>query len=122
MFFSALLIFGSSILAAMSVSAGGDFSHSCQDLQLEGSILSANCRSAPDATPAPTTLDVSDCISVNPRGLPICAVNGRYADSCSPCEIRSGSYMTCSKCVGPSFMIDLDDCIMNSNGRLTCVN
>ncbi|KAH7929527.1 Cyanovirin-N [Leucogyrophana mollusca] len=132
---SGLLFFATSNVGAI------DFSASCSDWYMDGTVLFATCNAA-DGTATSTALDMNDCIT-NEGGSLACAVVGDYSSSCTDCAIESGTadlLCDCENGTGgdPASILDLseftlayllklpsvtvfaDSCVSNNNGSLAC--
>ncbi|KAH7920965.1 Cyanovirin-N [Leucogyrophana mollusca] len=114
---SCLVLFGASSAVA------SDFSASCKSISLSGSILYADCRSE-SGNYAESALDTANCVA-NYDGNLSCASGGGYTGSCTDCSLESGTtYLLCDCKNGsggdPASLIDLNTCISNTNGALSC--
>ncbi|KAH7930616.1 Cyanovirin-N [Leucogyrophana mollusca] len=114
---SGLMLFG----ASSAVASG--FSSSCNSVSLSGSILYADCRSE-SGNYAESALDTANCVA-NYDGNLSCASGGGYTGSCTNCALEAGTtYLLCDCKNGsggdPASVIDLNTCITNSNGILSC--
>ncbi|KAH7910391.1 Cyanovirin-N [Hygrophoropsis aurantiaca] len=111
------------LLFAVPNVAATDFSASCSDWYMDGTVLYASCNAA-DGVATNTAVDLTDCLT-NTNGSLACAAVGDYSDSCTDCAIESGtSYLLCDCQNGsggdPASILDLNSCLSNNNGSLAC--
>ncbi|KAF9051833.1 hypothetical protein BJ165DRAFT_1401291 [Panaeolus papilionaceus] len=106
----------------LGVSARGDFSRSCTNYYIQGNnILRARCGNGSGGQ-VESALDLNACIGISsgPGANLDCRPNGNYAaQGCTNCLIRTGAYMRCM-CPGMERIADLDACVANQRGLLTC--
>ncbi|KAB5589145.1 putative effector protein [Ceratobasidium theobromae] len=110
--------------AVTIVQAAGFFATSCRPnfgiLGTSNVTLFANCRNRAGSY-ADTTLDLNRCL-VNYGGQLSCQANGSFALSCSDCFVddRAVMYCLCDPWKKSRAMINLNDCVGNNDGVLTC--
>ncbi|KAH7909425.1 Cyanovirin-N [Hygrophoropsis aurantiaca] len=105
---------------APSVLAGG-FASSCSNYGVSGGELYGTCR-RDDGSTGSTEINLNGCL-VNSNGQVGCRKGGDYAATCSDCSF-SGTTYTC-ECTNDDHKpvrssVNLNDCITNDNGNLTC--
>ncbi|KJA16832.1 hypothetical protein HYPSUDRAFT_91058 [Hypholoma sublateritium FD-334 SS-4] len=114
--FAALFV---TAFSALKGATAGGFSATCSNIFLpSNNFLQATCG---DGHGGETTseLNLNACIGIAATEL-VCKANGDYAAlGCSGCEIVTGEFMECG-CPGGALIADLDDCVTNTGGILTC--
>ena len=99
------------------------FSLSSQNIRLEGPILRATCRTSQGQTKE-ATLNLNDCIA-NDNGHLICCKGGNFMASSQNVTLQ-GTILRCrSRKIDGSYVdasINLDSCIANMEGSLTCTD
>ncbi|KAL6901393.1 Cyanovirin-N [Trichoderma evansii] len=70
-----------------------------------------------------STIDLNECLE-NRNGILYCGTNGRFGASCEKCILQGEAIFECEcsnvqKQVAKTF-IELNSCVTNSNGKLTC--
>ncbi|KAJ5591615.1 uncharacterized protein N7459_001984 [Penicillium hispanicum] len=110
---------------AVLVSGASKFANTCQNIDGSGTTLRAECPEHENGPMRSTTLDLNRCIKNSKGGLK-CGKNGNYAGSCINCSIRGHADFEC-QCRNAdrdhkyvSAHIDLNKCISNSHGELSC--
>ncbi|KIM66722.1 hypothetical protein SCLCIDRAFT_75972, partial [Scleroderma citrinum Foug A] len=97
------------------------FAYTCNSSSLSGTMLTAYCQ-LKDGSYGWSSLDLNSCL-VNTNGILYCSQNGDYGATCSSCSL-SGTVLGCtcqdSQQAGQSASIDLNSCVTNNNGVLTC--
>ncbi|KIM50845.1 hypothetical protein SCLCIDRAFT_110053 [Scleroderma citrinum Foug A] len=112
------------ILAALSTHAANlIISSGCQYTSLSGSVLYATCQSS-DGSDVSTSIDLNQCVA-NTNGNLFCSKNGNYSATCSGCGLSANAgYLVCTcndyNQAGQYADIELDQCLTNSDGNLTC--
>ncbi|EGN98838.1 hypothetical protein SERLA73DRAFT_181510 [Serpula lacrymans var. lacrymans S7.3] len=119
-----LSVLASLALFTPSVLTQGGFSSTCDNYYVTGSVLYADCESV-SGTYYATEVDLDYCLANNGGSL-ICSSGGSYSYTCSGCSLESGTYFGCSACSDctdcgtSSTGIDLDQCVSNDGGSLSC--
>ncbi|KAB5589433.1 hypothetical protein CTheo_7127 [Ceratobasidium theobromae] len=125
MYSTSLLAFvGVSFIAAISGVQAGDwynFYSSCNSPALQSgsnSVMQANCRKK-NGVFVTTSLDLNRCL-VNTNGKLGCKSNGKYAQSCSNCQIIGYTLHCNCNPGGQATQLDLNQCVGNNDGQLSC--
>ncbi|KAF9051834.1 hypothetical protein BJ165DRAFT_1524738 [Panaeolus papilionaceus] len=115
-------ILTTALTLALGSNARGGFSSSCTSPFIDGDhFLHATCGNGQGGT-TNSVLDLNACIGIStgPGANLDCIPNGNYAArGCSGCLIRTGTFMECH-CPGTDRIADLDECVANNHGLLTC--
>ncbi|KIM60755.1 hypothetical protein SCLCIDRAFT_1216463 [Scleroderma citrinum Foug A] len=120
-----MYLFGSLILAAISTCSAANelnhFAYSCDSSTLSGTVLISNCQRE-DGLYVSSSIDLVDCL-VNTNGILAYCQNGNYGPTCSGYSL-SGTVLSCTcldfQQAGQSTSIDLNCCVTNTDGTLTC--
>ncbi|KAK2054515.1 Cyanovirin-N [Colletotrichum caudatum] len=106
-------------LVSVQVSAAG-FRASCSTVSLDGFTLSAECTSAVGGNPGTSRLDINQCFFAL-DGKISCGAGGISGCKCSQTDVASAR-CTCPDNAGKTVTndVDLDACISNSDGKLSC--
>lgn len=113
------------ILIALSTHCAANeldgFGYSCKDISLVNNVLYSSCEGT-DGSYISTSINLDQCV-VNTNGNLSCSANGNYSSTCSNCYL-SGKTLVCTcnnyNHVGQSASVNLNSCLSNSNGQLTC--
>ncbi|KIM64735.1 hypothetical protein SCLCIDRAFT_114413 [Scleroderma citrinum Foug A] len=113
------------ILATLSTRSSADslsdWSYTCKDYYLSNPVLYASCKQE-NGQYDNTSINLDKCVT-NDNGVLYCGTNGDYSSTCSDCTF-TGTTVVCdckdSSQIVHSTSIDLNQCLTNSNGALTC--
>ncbi|PPR02012.1 hypothetical protein CVT24_011135 [Panaeolus cyanescens] len=131
MYFSNLLtLLATASALTLSAGARGGFASTCTNIFIENDhFLRATCGNGQGGTTS-SSLDLNACIGIStgpganldciPKWVAF-AVCGNYValGGCNSCLIHTGTFMRCH-CPGTDRIADLDECVANNHGLLTC--
>ncbi|KAJ6120088.1 hypothetical protein N7523_004368 [Penicillium sp. IBT 18751x] len=112
-------------LLAIVVSAASKFANTCRSIEGYGSELTAECQESENGQLRETSIDLNRCLK-NHKGSLQCGSNGNYQDSCINCVMIGYTEYQCQcRNVDQSHSyvpttIDLNKCISNNHGELSC--
>ncbi|KAL7926529.1 Cyanovirin-N [Trichoderma austrokoningii] len=120
--FSSTLV---SLILPMSVHVlGQNFADMCSNITFSApSTLKADCLDGEGTHVITSTIDLYKCLG-NSNGVLQCLANGHFLASCNKCTLQDGTIFACQCRNGKQQVamswIDLNDCINNGDGELTC--
>ncbi|KAK3320119.1 hypothetical protein B0T19DRAFT_281583 [Cercophora scortea] len=113
---------------ATAVAAYGNFSHTCQDIELVNTDVRATCLDEAASTLYTNELDLNLCVGLDQTTAQLkWELLGKFSLYCVNCALAwiPAPLLTCSCApltggAAHNTTLDLDDGVGNSNGTLTC--
>ncbi|KAH7908594.1 Cyanovirin-N [Hygrophoropsis aurantiaca] len=119
-----LIILRLSFVALSSFTFAQDFGAACTNSTLDGTTLNAMCETDSGAN-ITASINLNNCVA-SYNGTLTCSQTGNYSTTCSACEYGIGPLQMVCMCYDGNAtypdvsVINLDTCINNQNGTLTC--
>ncbi|KAJ5351743.1 hypothetical protein N7452_000717, partial [Penicillium brevicompactum] len=109
----------------VSVVSASGFANTCENISSSGTTLRADCLGAGTGQLQTSTIDINCCLSNSNGNLRVLTIiSGGYSGSCKSCALQGSTGLTwqCRNTSGQFVTTtqDLNNCVTNSNGRLTC--